>query len=362
MRNSPLDLIRLVAILLVLGRHINISIPKDEIIGTTFMHYWAQGGWVGVDIFFVLSGFLVSGLIFREWKNHHTINLGRFIIRRFLKIYPSLWTLIFSTIIIPQKTSQPVYIKSIVSELFLFQNYSPGIWYHTWSLAVEVHFYLILISMCKLFIYFKNGEGNPFRYVTPTFLVITLLSLYLRVRTMEIQPYTFYQNFYPTHLRLDSLMFGVLLSWFWNFKDLSSYIQKRSVKLSLVVSGVILILPAFIFQIELTPWISVYGVILFYIGAGMIILGAINSTTLAKGCFAQIAHLGTYSYSIYIWHMTVRESLLPQFYKLISPFFNPIPWQANLFFYISGSILFGLVMAYLIEYPILIARDRHGHS
>ncbi len=359
MRNNSLDLIRLVAILLVLGRHADISVPKDDIFGTAFMHYWAQGGWVGVDIFFVLSGFLVSGLIFREWKTHHTIDLKRFITRRFLKIYPSFLILILSTIIISQKTVEPVAIKSVLVELFFFQNYFPGIWNHTWSLAVEVHFYLILILMCKLLIHLKDRGGNPFKYIPPIFLFIALLSLYFRGQAINIQPSTFYQNFFPTHLRLDSLMFGVLLSWFWNFKDLSSYLQKRSLKLFLVILGFTLITPAFIFQLDVTPWISVYGVTLFYVGAGMIILGSINSKTLSEGFFAKISKLGSYSYSIYIWHMIVRAYLIPQFYKLVSPFYSSISWQTNVFLYITGSIFFGLVMAYLVEYPILIARDRY---
>lgn len=358
MRNNALDLIRLVAILLVLGRHAGIEVPKDDVVGNAFMHYWVQGGWVGVDIFFVLSGFLVSGLIFKEWKINHRVNLKRFVIRRLLKICPSFWMLILSSIILPQKTSQPISIHSTLSELLFLQNYFPGFWNHTWSLAVEIHFYLMLVLVCGCCIYFKKDSEDPFRNLPIVFLSIALLSLIFRMQAIRIQPYTFYQNLFPTHLRMDSLMFGVLLSWLWSFRDLGSYIQNRLVRTYLVISGLVLILPAFIFKIEANSWISVYGVICFYLGAGMIITGCISSTTLSKNYFTKLAKLGTYSYSIYIWHMPVRESILPQFYKLISPLFSSISWQVNLLFYTLGSIIFGLIMANILEYPMLIVRER----
>ena len=358
MRNNSFDLIRLAAILLVLGRHSGIEVPKDDVVGNAFMYYWAQGGWVGVDIFFVLSGFLVSGLIFKEWKINHRVNLKKFVIRRLLKICPSFWMLILLSIIIPQKTAQPISIHSTISELLFLQNYFPGFWHHTWSLAVEIHFYLILVLGCRFCIYLKKNSEDPFRNLPVIFLSIALLSFIFRMQAIKIQPYTFYQNLFPTHLRMDSLMFGVLLSWLWNFRNLGSYIQNRSVRIYLVISGFIFILPAFIFKIEANPWISVYGVILFYLGAGMIIIGCISSTTLSKDCFTKLAKLGTYSYSIYIWHMSVQESILPQFYKLIYPLFRSISWQVNLFFYISGSMIFGLIMANIIEYPMLLVRER----
>ena len=357
-RNNSLDLIRLFAVLLVLGRHIDIAVPRDDVMGNLFTYYWAQGGWVGVDIFFVLSGFLVSGLIFKEWKVGSNVNFKKFIIRRFLKILPSFWILILLSIVLPLKTFQPISTYSVMLELLFLQNYFPGLWTHTWSLAVEIHFYLMLVLMCRYFICLRKDSEDPFRNIPVIFLGIAFLSFIFRLQAIRIQPYTFYQNLFPTHLRMDSLMFGVLLSWLWNFRNLGSYLQNRSTRIYLLISGLILILPAFIFKIETNPWISIYGVIFFYTGAGMIIMGCISSRTLSKDFFAKLSKLGTYSYSIYIWHMPVRESILPQFYKLISPLFSAMSWQVNLLFYILGSRTFGVIMANIIEYPILLVRDR----
>ena len=87
-RIKQLDVLRGIAIVLVLGSHM----PASDL--------WSQIGWVGVDLFFVLSGFLVSGLLFNEYKKHGQIRLGRFLIRRGFKIYPAFYFLILVTIAI----------------------------------------------------------------------------------------------------------------------------------------------------------------------------------------------------------------------------------------------------------------------
>src|ERR1043165_9002825 len=82
-RNQSLDVLRGVAVLLVIGCHLH------------YYRLWAKGGWCGVDLFFVLSGFLVSGLLFQEYKNTGTIQFRRFILRRGMKIWPAFYVFLF---------------------------------------------------------------------------------------------------------------------------------------------------------------------------------------------------------------------------------------------------------------------------
>ena len=84
-RNRNLDALRAVAILLVLGRHFE------------YFRLWSQVGWAGVDLFFVLSGFLISGLLFAEWKQRGSIGIARFYVRRGLKIYPAFYVFLAMT-------------------------------------------------------------------------------------------------------------------------------------------------------------------------------------------------------------------------------------------------------------------------
>src|ERR1041385_5057357 len=84
-RNPQLDLLRGIAVLMVIACHYPYS------------HFLEKIGWAGVDLFFVLSGFLISGLLFTDWKSTGTISLSRFFIRRGFKIYPAFYVFLFVT-------------------------------------------------------------------------------------------------------------------------------------------------------------------------------------------------------------------------------------------------------------------------
>lgn len=88
MRNKRLDILRGIAVLFVLGRH------------GVMEGVWKETGWAGVDLFFVLSGFLISGLLFSEYKRKRSIDLARFIIRRGFKIYPSFYLMLLTTFLV----------------------------------------------------------------------------------------------------------------------------------------------------------------------------------------------------------------------------------------------------------------------
>jgi peptidoglycan/LPS O-acetylase OafA/YrhL len=102
---------------------------------------------VGVDLFFVLSGFLISGLLFREYIERGKIDLKRFWIRRSLKIYPPFYALLLATAIYSLVKFHHV-TSAILGDVFFVQNYLPHVWDHGWTLAVEEHFYLVLPLPC----------------------------------------------------------------------------------------------------------------------------------------------------------------------------------------------------------------------
>src|SRR6185369_5257906 len=129
-RIFDLDVLRGIAVLLVMGVHV----PAYPI-WSTF------GGW-GVDLFFVLSGFLISNLLFTEYRNSGGILLKRFFFRRALKLYPSFYFLLILTIIYCVILHLPFTARQVIGEVTLTQNYVSSMWGHTWSLAVEEHFYI----------------------------------------------------------------------------------------------------------------------------------------------------------------------------------------------------------------------------
>src|SRR5882762_8858716 len=126
-RSVSLDLLRLVAVVLVLGRHME-TYPLEFGKGVAFYvsRFWQNGGWTGVDLFFVLSGFLIGGLLFAEVKKTGGLRVGRFLFRRGLKIYPAFYALLFATFAFNLALHRPMRPTSVVAEILFLQNYLGG--------------------------------------------------------------------------------------------------------------------------------------------------------------------------------------------------------------------------------------------
>mgnify|MGYP001205359475 CR=1 FL=1 len=98
-RNLNLDILRAIAILLVLGRHMQVCPSDISPTISAITQKWQDIGWIGVDLFFVLSGFLVSMLLFKEVRIKGRLSIRHFLIRRGLKIYPSFYFFILVTVL-----------------------------------------------------------------------------------------------------------------------------------------------------------------------------------------------------------------------------------------------------------------------
>lgn len=351
MRNLGLDLLRIVAVLLVLGRHLQLP-PEPHPV----LFFWAQGGWVGVDIFFVLSGFLVSSLLFREYLRTGSINIKRFLIRRGFKIYPAFcFLLVFSLCIRYYQGDLPT-LRSFIGELFFLQNYLGGIWNHTWSLAVEEHFY---IGIAILFAWLTTRRpSHNFDTIPLIFFVVSSTCFALRLLNLLIFPeYSNKAYLIGTHIRIDSLFFGVFLSYLFHFRGLE---QKLSwiPSWALLLVGCLLLSSAFVFELEANKWLSISGVILFYLGSGGMLIAAIRLQEASAAPLRFLGMLGAASYSIYLWHMPVNiwgHALLVKITGIDNFYFY-------LFNYIIGSCVLGWFMNRLIEKPVLFVRDSYFPS
>ena len=127
-RSKELDCLRCVAVFLVLCRHLP-DLP-DSLWGPfrVPVHLLYEAGWAGVDLFFVLSGFLISGLLFREHQKYRRIDFKQFLVRRGLKIYPAFYCLIAGTIGVAILNRWNLPWKRVFAEVFFVQNYFTGLW------------------------------------------------------------------------------------------------------------------------------------------------------------------------------------------------------------------------------------------
>ena len=166
-----LDLLRAIAILMVLILHItaNFDVPN--------LYYYTKIGKYGVELFFCLSGFLVSCLFFNEYSKYGKVNIKKFILRRISRTLPSYYI-----VLVPAFLSV-YYVKNIEFDfhyLFFVQNFLYKIPFFkvSWSICVEEHFYLLLPFILLLLYKFKN------RFIS-TFFVLFLLFIPMALRILE---------------------------------------------------------------------------------------------------------------------------------------------------------------------------------
>lgn len=220
LRQMPeLDTIRLISILLVVLHH---QFSKAN----AFFAWFTEFGWVGVDIFFVMSGFLITSLLLREREATGTISLQTFWKKRMLRLWPSwLFTLLLSICMVWFfGQNNPSLLEKLFSKwwhYFLhFGNYSillEGnihiVFNHFWSLAVEEHFYLLW----PLVLFFVPGR----RGIMAVGLLIIASSFGLRLWHL-LSGHDVHLTEFATHTRLDELVMGCLLSVGWSrIKDLA---------------------------------------------------------------------------------------------------------------------------------------------
>lgn len=367
-RLLELDVLRAIAIFLILGRHMpliaNANYPYP--IGIIFK-YWNKSGWIGVDLFFVLSGFLISGLLFREYSRYGHLKIDRFLIRRGFKIYPAFYVFMAISIIWMIWQDYNIPDNAILTNLLFLQNYGPRLWNHTWSLAVEEHFYFFIPV---LFLYLsrkKKDLEDPFRAVKNISIVFVFVMLFFRLITVwyyDYSPYggphnIFLAHIYPTHLRMDGLMFGVFLSYYFHFRRASVDAFAKRYSIVALPLSFILVATSLIFSIT-GHFMYTVGFTLIYLGFGIqLILLIVWQSAFKDRLFNKLywfARIGFYSYSIYLWHLPFKKWGL---YIIVPKIFGArLPYIIEWPIFIVGSIVIGIVMAKIIELPALKLRDR----
>ncbi len=356
-RNQKLDILRTVAVLLVLGRHLQAP------------YSWYPIGWIGVDLFFVLSGFLISGLLFAEYRATGDIGWKRFFIRRGFKIYPAYYALIAATLFLQFLQRQRIQWLLYVREFFMVQNYFyPHIWPHTWSLAVEEHFYILLPLLLLLLsrVWPGKSDAQPFRMIPYVCLLIAAFCLLLRYRAAAqlVDPnHNWAFILFPSHLRFDSLFFGVLLGYLHHFHlpEVTRIMARTPVRILLLLVSLLLIAPSLVLRLG-SPFLLSFGLTTLYLGFGGILALSLygwradgaRSRFPRLGIAALAAYIGRYSYSIYLWHGMVGQHE-QGFFRLFWPGITDA-WLFGLSIVLQLAV--GILLSLAIEWPMLHLRDR----
>ena len=344
-REIELDFIRGVAILLVLVFHYR---THNLLITSDVLNHIQSFGWAGVDVFFVLSGFLVGGLMMKEWQRTGSVDALRFLQRRAFKIWPAYYVFLLVATLLRVRPLKDFFWQN----LFNVQNYIPSSLGHTWSLAVEEQFYLALAALVFLF---TARHWRPQTLIATCLTVAVLVEILRAVLLMHGHPvYTY------THTRIDALLLGVSLAALRTFWPQRFHaLQRQTAPLLLVLAVGLWRLyvdrDAFPLPDELiSPWLITF---VDYAAASLLLLLYRPDLRPAGGRsrpYRLVARIGIYSYGIYLWHISVER---------------PVDWTVahvpRAFVAVTSTLLpyvlaipLGIVATKAVEIPFLRIRER----
>lgn len=347
-----LDGIRAIAILGVMSAHAQVP-------------YCNGGGGIGVGIFFVLSGFLITSILAQEWRKYGSISLNMFYLRRILRLFPALILLLltylaYSFMTMPIiKWKSPILDASIVAFyaanwVRAFELKGLGLLEHTWSLSIEEQFYLlwplILVTMLK---FIRS------RFIIVGVSLLAVFGSYLLRTAMFINGATILRLYDGLDTRADSLLTGCLMSLILysrllplNTNRFISFLRSSSL-LGLIGLIVLFVLCEPFGKQYHFLWPHIYFLISVF--SGLMIFGLILAPiplmkTILERPFFVIT--GKISYGLYLWHYPIYCTLKD---------FN-LSWPVVLIIGTPLSYAAAGLSHHFIEQPFLRLKNLFAHS
>jgi peptidoglycan/LPS O-acetylase OafA/YrhL len=352
-RHIPaLDGLRGIAILTVMVYHLEKLAPD--------FHEVTKGGFLGVDIFFVLSGFLITSILLKEHGKTGKINLKNFYLRRLFRLIPAYWLFlsvlyVFGAYLLPPQESALIYSNyNFPIAFFYFTNWNraaadggvAGNLDHTWSLSIEEQFYIIW----SLVLFFAFTEKRSRRAIFTLTLASVALIIFWRM-ARALTGTTADILYYSTDTRIDALLIGCAASmvYMWKLIPASFF---RSVYFDLIALAAY-ITAALVFFNSSYHDVSLYTahLPLFTTATAIIILWLMTREKTPVHFLLEnkiLQWVGKISYGLYLWHYLM--------YEFSKKTFSAVEVQI-----VAGLALAFAVSAlsyYLVELPFLKIKNK----
>ncbi|MBF2514683.1 acyltransferase family protein [Listeria marthii] len=342
-----IDGLRALAVIAVIAYHLNFS--------------WAKGGFIGVDIFFVLSGYLITNILLTQWEKTQSLQLKQFWIRRFRRLIPAVYVMIV-VVVIYAVFFHPEILKNLRGDAiasffyvsnwwFIFHDVSyfdsfglPSPLKNLWSLAIEEQFYMIWPAFLLVFLKWVKNPKLLLKIVIGLGLLSAIWMTILYVPGTDPS-----RVYYGTDTRAFDLLAGCALAFVWPFTRLSPVVPKKS-KAVLNIAGTISVLGFILF----TAFVSEYQTFLYRGGLLLVaILGVIMIATISHPAsylskifsFKPLRWIGTRSYGIYLWHYPIITLTTP-----VVELTQPNIWRAIL--QVAATFIIAELSFRFIETPI----------
>lgn len=309
---TGLDGIRAIAVIMVLAYHLKLALFKS--------------GFLGVTVFFVLSGYLITGILISEVEEEGTIDLKNFWLRRIRRLVPAVMSMAVVIIFVSAVVNRVIFTKGckdFLASVLGFNNWwqifnkvsyfeaagVPSPFTHCWSLAIETQFYLIypliLLGIYKLVK--SRGEGRAKRGLlfAGVTLLLALISVILMIVLFDPQQDAS-RVYYGTDTRAFSLLFGALLAILWEYRMVP---RRLSASVNMVLGSVS-------FAVLLVMTIAINGSSNFWYRGGqffgtiltVLMVYAVSGRKTWLSRFLSnpvLKWIGDRSYSIYLWHYPI---------------------------------------------------------
>ncbi|GAA0537807.1 acyltransferase family protein [Chitinophaga japonensis] len=324
-------------------------------------------GWTGVDLFFVLSGYLIAGQLFGSIQKGRPISLKEFYLKRFFRILPAYLAVLVLYFTIPAFKEREG-LSALWRYLTFTQNFGLNLgethaFTHAWSLCIEEQFYLLLPLVILCFLRLNIPKAG-------FYLLLALFIGGLAVRTWSwfhfVAPLDGQDNmgitwfqwiYYPTYCRLDGLLTGICIAGIFRFRPA---VKERLLRHGngIFLLGLGMIVGAYFFCSPMvTAHNSIAGFPLLSVAFGLLVIGALSPRCILYRFRSRVtATLAALSYSIYLSHKAVAnltQEVLARWMPGLDP--NGV-WMFLVC--ISTVVLAGAILRYVVEKPFLRLRDR----
>ena len=340
-----------------------------SLFGLASQDYWVvRFGWMGVDLFFVLSGFLIAGQLLRPWAQGLRPDYPRFLSRRLLRTLPAYIAVVALYFAFPVLRDR-VDIQPLWRFLTFTQNYGlipspPKAFSHAWSLCVEEHFYLVFPATVAL-LAMRPTKSRVVAAVLAVLLAGMALRGYLWLKDVAVLPFDMASQarggrfmtliYYPTWTRLDGLLAGVCAAAVQVFRP--SWWRSLTARPNLLlVAGIVGVGVAAVFMkgqiFAFLPTVLGYPLLSASLGF-MVIAGTQSGSLIGRFAIPGAGALATGAYSFYLIHKIVFAA----FWKATSTWTTSHGALALIAALVLAGAA-GAILYWLVERPFLKLRDR----
>ena len=323
------------------------------------IHYsFYPGSIIFMDTFFMMSAYLITALLLKDWVRYGTLRFWNFYTRRFLRLFPALAVLclVFGIIVLLFLDNKGAHAFEIASAFFYFSNWTrafgvevPGYLGHTWSLSIEEQFYAIWPWLLLLLLR-RFGIGNRVALILAAGAVlVSLWRFWLAAHGAPV--YRMYNGF---DTRADALLLGCMLAFVLHPKQSAARtLLARHARWMVPVVSVVMFILGLRMNYEDTQyyryWESICLVLSVLFCAGLIA----SSDTIAHRFFEApvLVYLGKICYGLYLWHVPVF--LLMRLNLKLS---EPWEWTVG----VALTLTLASLSHFLVEQKALALRHKFG--